>query len=215
MTPLQKLTSVPYAMKVPNQPGIAQGRNPGFLFLTESAAMTTIVTVTITIPTSGYVYLHGRAYFEFSDFPNHGYGFLQINDAPGASRTPGVFSLVGLPSFDTGLDQYFDCNAQRTYFKSAGTHTFYLAGNENSQGLVEAGYAILTAMFFPTSYGTVTTIASWPGDNPEATAITAQDKISKGSFQTIWKMDLRYYELKAKEARIRALKADRELELAP
>ena len=56
------------------------------------------------------------------------------------------------------------------------------------------------------------TVASNPGEDPEATAVSFTDET--GEVQTGYVTDLRYYELKAKEARLKALEAELELEKA-
>ena len=51
----------------------------------------------------------------------------------------------------------------------------------------------MTAMYFPTSYGSVYTVSSYPGDDPEATAVSYTDET--GQPQTDYVTDLRYYEI--------------------
>ncbi len=67
----------------------------------------------------------------------------------------------------------------------------------------------MSATYYSTSYGAVSTIASSPGDHPDAKAISISNP--DGTTSKAYEMDLRYYELKAKAANEAALEAQQEL----
>ena len=264
MTPRQRLTSVPYAMKstggagditeviagsgltgggtsgavtlsVPtggitsthilngsiddqdlsNEPGIAANNNDINVTL-NNENMVDIGTVTITIPTSGYIVVEGKCFVNFEDDVSNNSAAFQIDEISGGSWTPPYFSYAGWEngSNPSGGRNLYTIYAQRVYFKTAGTYVFRLEGQKvgPATGTTRASDPMLTAIYYSTSYGPVNTLASSPSDHPEATAVTVED-IDGGS-QTMYKMDLRYYELRAKEARLKALEAERELMIA-
>ena len=77
-----------------------------------------------------------------------------------------------------------------------------------STGWADCWFPTLTALFFPTSYGSVSTVAGQPGDNPTAKAVSVTNP--DGTITTGYKMDLRYYEEKARKAEITKQKAELE-----
>ena len=73
-----------------------------------------------------------------------------------------TFGLLG--HVNTTLANSFPIYAARVYFKSAGSHTFLLeAAQQTGNGVgsvTRVGYPILTATYFPTSYGAVSTVVA-------------------------------------------------------
>lgn len=202
------------ASEILDEPGIAQGRLAGSIILGGGAALTTITSVTLTTPVDGYIHLHGRCYVGFVGGTS-GQAFLQVSDVANATLDVGIYSLVTSTVSAVNWDEL--CN-HRTYFKAAGTHTFYLEGMENYAGTVEAGYATLTAMFFPKSYGTVSTVVAQGerGDFATASSIRAEGPGAGlpdqgGSAAPVYEVDLRELELKVARAEAEAERARREL----
>lgn len=190
-----------------DEPGIAKGVNSGQVTLTTT--MQDIATVTITIPGPGYIFVTGRCWVAMGRDATLGSNQLsfQIDETAGGPnlQSQSVFPSSSIPSSTIQQAVYVD----RAYFKSvSGTFTFRIEGFKFSSGggLMRAGNGSATAMFFPTSYGSVATVAGQPGDHPDAkqVSITGQD----GSTITGYEMDLRYYEEKARAARIAKQKAE-------
>jgi len=192
------------------EPGIAaNSMATGISMVT--TGMTDVVTVTMTTPAPGYICLEGRCNAVFSGTTGSNSVVYQIDETAGGSyKAP--YTYVGADNYFGSGGAYFSLFTQRTYFKAAGTYTFRLEGQKLGLGNAKAEVAMLTARYYPTSYGDVTALAPSPGDHPEATAVTVENP--DGSSSTVYKMDLRYYELEAQKARIRMLEAEKELEAA-
>jgi hypothetical protein len=89
---------------------------------------------------------------------------------------------------------------RRTYFKAAGTYTFRLEANlVGGANTFAYDRVVITAMYFPTSYGTVTAMAS---------ASDSQDFVQPASDGLV---DLRELELRVARAREDVDRAQREL----
>ena len=126
----------------------------------------------------------------------------------------------------TGFN-WFPIFTQRVFNMSAGIHTFRLEGMK--YGGSDAGATVyiydpvLTAIFYPTSYGTVNTYVS-SGEAGEFDNVTVERVPNRGEVgdgQAVYKVDLRELEIKARDARLRAqeayieqLEAERELNRA-
>jgi hypothetical protein len=102
----------------------------------------------------------------------------------------------------------------RLYYESSvGTYTFRLEAKKHiNSGSVLAHNSMLTALYFPTSYGGVKSVVADPGDNPEAIPFTNKDE--NGNDIHGYEVDLRYYEMQAQAARLKAIEAELELERA-
>ncbi len=191
-----------------DEPGIACVQTTSIIYLAQDA-MTDIVVLDITIPEPGYIYLHGRCNASINDDGGREGVYLQIDTASGGVWNPSHtyfhadVSTIFADYIPMSTDQIY-------YFESAGSYQFRLEGKKSStESTISAREGALTAMYFPTSYGTVEILAKAPGDSPEATAVSIEN--DDGTMETAYKVDLRYYELRAKEARLRAQKAELEL----
>lgn len=200
-----------------NEPGIASNTTTTS-YSASHLAMGDVVTVDLEIPSAGYILVTADAAVKVYDGSTL---MLQIDETAGGTGVGQQvvrFEVQGSSGFGyrfTGLSR------QRVYYKSvAGSYTFRLEAQTtvSSTGAV-VDNAKISAIFIPTSYGAVTTVASSPGDHPEAEAIQVpSDPNDPSKTETVYKMDLRYYELKAKEAQLKAraaelaaLKAERDL----
>ena len=146
-----------FNVDIVDEPGLVQSRNVDTVLLS-NLAMTDLVTLTITTPYTGFIFLTGRANLRFYGATNSSIGLVQIDESSGGAESAGHFSSVGLSTYPTTGDYKFNCTSQRVYFKSAGTHTFRLESKKLisvAQSQIEASSAILTAIFFTTSYGNV------------------------------------------------------------
>lgn len=151
-----------------DEPGISQGRNVNAVLLVNTV-MTDLVTVTLTIPSAGFIHLSGRVNLRFYGATNSSLALIQIDTASGGTQLTGQYSTVGFSAYPSTGDYNFNCTSQRTYFKTVGTYTFYLEGIKiisSPQSQVEASSAILTAVYYPTSYGGVQTVEEGSLETP-------------------------------------------------
>jgi len=195
-----------------NEPGIAQGRDAGDDTL-NTAAMVDVVTVSITTPDSGYIVLRGRSLVAFRNTVLANYAYLQIDETAGGDLIGGHFSLVGLNAYPTANNHYFDCSVQRTYKKPAGTYTFRLEGKKydgGGNGVARCVHSVLTAIYYPTSYGGITTVQAMAGDAPSAESTPLADPAVMSQPQG-GDLDLGHLELRLARAEAEAGRAQREL----
>ncbi len=184
-----------------NEPGIAQ--ETGGTIAVPALPMIDLTTVTITIPSPGYVVLEGRATGYIQGTTGRNICYIQIDDAPGGSPLVPYYTYFGCDNPANTSSILFPVAVSRVFFKSQGTHTFRLKAGQhagNAAGaLVTAQFPSLRATFYPTSYGTVTTLASSGESNQfgNATAVDFVDMTGNGVSQTMYKVDLRELELRA------------------
>ncbi|MCP4686306.1 MAG: hypothetical protein GY867_12785 [bacterium] len=195
-----------------DEPGIAHAVRSGAK-IADDGAMHTLVGVYLTTPGPGYVYARGDCYAAFYDPTGPVEAYFQIDTAEGGGP-------IGLRHVRVHHDDDDAIGAVRLpvsvgrvfYIDSARSVPFHLEAlvnlTENCSDHTMFNVQV-TAMFFPTSYGPVIGAASQAGDNPEAVPITFVD--DDGNSHQMYEVDLRYYELRAKEARARALEAELEL----
>lgn len=185
------------AQEMWNEPGIASATGAGFITLT-STTMQTLASVTITIPAAGYISLQGKGYGLMHGTTIRNQTIIQIDQtAGGAVLTPHAITLGLVGYVNTTLANAFPIYVSRIYFKSAGTHTFLLEGAlqlGNGVGSVaRVAYPILTATYFSTSYGSVSTII--PGS--EIGDFESARRMSDEFGPDQYKVDLRELEQKA------------------
>ncbi|MFH2036654.1 MAG: hypothetical protein ABIJ45_09650 [Candidatus Zixiibacteriota bacterium] len=175
---------------------------------------TDLETVSITIPAPGYIYLWGTCYVRIAyDTANFNGAYLQIDETAGGTS----ISATGTRFYRRNI--YGDTTrtsiaVDRVYYKpAAGTYEFRLEGRQyiSSAAIIDAYNSKLTAIYIASSYATVKNAISDPGDNPEAIPIELLDENENPTGDVEYEVDLRYYELKAKKAKIEALEAELEL----
>lgn len=192
-----------------DEAGLSQGTAEGNVAITETAIMQDVVTTTITIPASGYIHLTASAQFRITSASGADYIGFQIDEGAGGSQDFDYYYYTGWTSATEEGTHYLPGHAQRTYFKSAGTYTFRLEARD-AQG-TSSKYAwnpIITAIYVPTSYGSVQTRVG----ADEATSFTDVATGSTGdngpgtSSTTSRRVDLRELELRVarEEAQLQA-----------
>jgi hypothetical protein len=146
-----------------NEPGIAVNTLGTFTDLASTTA-TDIATVTITIPDSGYVVVDGKYYAITGSTLGAAVGYVQIDEAPGGSSLLTYATLFGADDFPSTGIRYYPGNVTRVFHKlSPGSYTFRMEGGYISTipgALIRAMFPTLRAVYYPTSYGTVTTMMS-------------------------------------------------------
>lgn len=195
-----------------NEPGVTS-RNTG-ASVTLSSTVSDITTTTISIPLPGYIFLMAKANVTLSGTKLANTVVLRIDETAGGAGLTSQSVRVGDDNYSTNGAHTWPFGIQRVYFKSVGTFTFRLKGyKETANGTATVDSPTLTALYIPTSYGTVQTVSQNSGDNPDAQQIELTDE-SGANLEKAWLGDLRYYELKAKAAQEEALRAESELRKA-
>jgi len=157
-------TSSVSAVEMYDEPGIAHSFDFGNVSLTTTT--TAYDTVSITAPGSGYVLVTAHGYFQI----------VHTNGTRDLGRAY-LSDIAGDPDFDNFTIFAYDTNLPtgagniyqpiaitKVTSVSAGNHTYYLNADKTTGASVELARTHLTAMFFPTNYGTVeNTIASKTG----------------------------------------------------
>ena len=163
-----------FSIDIVDEPGLAQGRTTTIIPLSKST-MTDLTTVSMVTPASGFVFVQGRATISLDSTTGSNFAFMQIIVNTTGDTVSGLYTKVGATNYPSSGQFSFNCTAQRTFFLLAGPQTFRLEAKYTaSSGSAEASAAfpILTAIFFPTSYGTVTPVADDPSDKPQSGSST-------------------------------------------
>ena len=208
-------------IEIEDEPGIASASAAGTAILTSTTTMQNIETIDITIPHSGYIVIQAKAWGYTNNTTGISRGRVQIDETSGGTFTYPYCTGFGLFGNVTTDGSYFPIFVQRVYYKStAGTYTFILEGMQSNGNDVNADIQVwdpyMVAMYFPTSYGSVESVVSSSelvemGDiTYEKTTIEREDYDGGDSYE----VDLRQLELRAREARIKALEAELELKQA-
>lgn len=201
-----------------DEPGIASAVKSGSTVLSSTVTYTDIETVEITIPTDGYIVLMGQTMLQLSGTTGQNGGYFQIDeDAGGGHSIPhDVTSFMdSFPSTGVYVNPIF---VQRVYYKTQGTYTFRLEGLKIGEtGTAIVYFGILTATFYPKSYGSVETVVTGSEttqfDNAVPLTTEGTERGIRHSEQ-LYEVDLREMELKAARLREELRQAERELEEA-
>jgi len=147
-----------------DEPGLAQNRNADTFDL-DNLMMIDLAIVTLTTPASGFIFLTGRVNFRMYGATSNNLAYLQIDQAINGTEIPGSYSVCGFAGYPATGDYFFTGTCQRTFFMSAGTHTFRLEARQiasSLQSFIAASSPILTAMYFQRSYGGVVISSEQP-----------------------------------------------------
>lgn len=205
-----------------NEPGITNEEAFGFATLS-SSSMTDLLVTTITIPEAGYIVLDGRGYGYSSGTTGVNLYEMQIDELAGGGLEFGYFTAWGTEFAASATTSYYlPVTTRRVYFKGAGTWTFRLEAaadpGNTVGGIGGIGWYDLTALYIPTSYGSVATVNAITPDGAvsDVTAPTLSSASVKGSIGLIQtqKSDLRDLELQAARAKQEALKLELEVQKA-
>ncbi|UCD94861.1 MAG: hypothetical protein JSU69_02080, partial [Candidatus Zixiibacteriota bacterium] len=143
-----------YDTDLGDEPGI--GSNYGSSsYVSLTSTDVNLTSVTITAPTTGYVIVLGSAYY----VPSHVSGTKDLGrfsiSRASATLDFGYLANVSTPAnATTDSDMPLPVALHRTDTVIAGTVTYYFVADAYS-GSPRVSKARLTAMFFPTAYGTV------------------------------------------------------------
>jgi len=202
-----------------DEPGIAQGKRVGAIFITNPNVFIDVATVTITIPATGYIVVEASGLVTVRGSEVVNYVRYQIVENQFELLDNSHYQLAGMWIPVGGGPIYFPASVRRTYFKLAGTYTFRIASNKSGGGTANWFNTTITATYYPTSYGAVSTVvsASEAGEFENATPIP----VGKNPFgedisqsEQSFLVDLRELELRAVRAEAKAAKAALDLERA-
>jgi hypothetical protein len=153
MTPRIHLGLAPFAMHAADAPGLATGHVAGLppFFIGGSISIPAtagdLISTTITVPTAGYVIVWAGGQVNTAAA---GYVSMWLSASAGSGRLASDYGFVGVPT----AQGYFQFERHKVFQVSAGTSTFYLAGQ------IESGAAgsyiwqpTITALFVPSALG--------------------------------------------------------------
>ena len=183
-----------------------------------NATMTDIVSVTITTPAPGYVVVKADGQHNtVGNGTNSNYAALQITESSVGAIDGAHYFYSGYSGVAPNGNNWSPASIHRTYFKAAGTYTFYFQGYKLQSALL-SNYVYnptITALYYPTSYGAVTEIAN-ASESAQYSHVTRVSVVSSPGNPTagaasLIQVDLRELELKAAKAKADAELAQRRL----
>lgn len=202
-----------------DEPGIASNRENGITVLNSSTTMQDLTTVDISVPAAGYVFLYGHCWVEVYGTTSSQGGYIQIDENAGGDIEAPYHTFSGNSAYSSTLSHWWSTSNQRVYQVYPGDYTFRLEGKRwSNNGTAEIWHPVLTALFFPTSYGPVSTFVSSSETSEFESAIPSaspvDDSPHAGATSAQYKVDLRELELRAQRLQHEAEKARLELEAA-
>lgn len=199
------------AGEIIDEPGIVSEISGGDVDLIGVAQ--DIDSITINVPAPGYVEVSTKFHARISGSTAGNTMVFQLSDSTDSGFSAGVSTRVGLDGYPSTGNNYFAVSLHRVFFAAtSGSHTFRLVGSPGAAThQIKIFNITTTAKYFPTSYGPVKSLAASPEGFKDATPIRSPDS---NSGRDMYEVDLRELEIRVKEAKIRALKAERELERA-
>jgi hypothetical protein len=195
------------AAKIADEPGVVANQFNGGIVL-NTTSMIDITTVSITIPSAGYIVLYGKCFFQFTGVTTQNTALVQIDETAGGTWTTPYYQYLGNDAYPNSTGYYrFAANLTRIYYKVAGTYTFRLEGEAYNAAPAEARvwYPMLHAIYIPTSYGTVNTILSSNDLGGFSNAVpvdpaTISNPPSSSTTEPLYNVDLRELENKVKNS---------------
>ena len=197
-----------------NEPGISQGKVNGAVLVSDNGAMHDIVSTTITIPAAGYIVVDASSGARFSGSAGPGNSNIigyQIDETAGGGTDPDQQREVGLSEPPSTALFSQTATARRTYFKSSGTYEFRLEAVKGGVGISSLVNPVITATYYPTSYGSVVSSAT---TGPQSGSDRGFASMGAGPGNAGSVVDLRDLELQALRTRAAADRAQEELDRA-
>ncbi len=188
------------SMEILDEPGYVTYINVSPITLV-TLQMTDLVTLEIETPADGYIVLEGKCYVQLSGTTGPNIALVQIDQEEGGGSQFPYYTLAGLGGYVTTNDSYFPVYVTRVYWKPQGIHEFRMEGRANDAPPAEARTwdHILTATYYPTSYGMVSKVSPMSDGHPEAEPLDITDPQNPDGPTRYYQMDLRYFERRAKE----------------
>ena len=172
-----------------DEPGIAGYGNSDQVELS-TGAMVDLVDIEITTPTAGYIFLYGKCYVMLSGTTGANSVRIQIDENEGGVPQYPFYSQAGLSGYVNTGTNYFPTNVIRIYYKQAGTYEFRLEGRamNSPPAIAKSWDHMLTAVFYPSSYGWVSGYKTNANGFPSAIPVRSD---STGRSDEYYKVDLR------------------------
>lgn len=163
--------------------------------------MTDLLNLEIETPADGYIVLEGKCYVELSGTTGPNVALVQIDETEGGGSQFPYYTLAGLGGYVNTNESYFPIYVTRVYWKQQGIHGFRMEGRANNAApaLARSWDHILTATYYPTSYGVVSKVSTSPDGHPNAMPLDIIDPQNPNGPSRYYQMDLRYFERQAKE----------------
>ena len=163
--------------------------------------MTDLLNLQIETPADGYIVLQGKCYVELSGTTGPNVALVQIDQTEGGGSQFPYYTLAGLGGYVNSNESYFPIYVTRVYWKQAGIHYFRMEGRANHAPPAQARSwdHVLTATYYPTSYGVVSKVSTSPDGHPNAVPLDITDPQDPDGSSRFYQMDLRYFEQQAKE----------------
>lgn len=183
--------------------GFASTASNDVTMIEDTLNMIDIVTVSITTPAAGYIYVSANCNVHMTTTTSGNGAYFQIDDEEGGSKISGYYTYIYQNAFPNVLSYYYNAHSDRVFYASeAGTFTFRLEAMKSpvATGTISAMRPIIIARYISTSYGTIQTVASDHSGFDTAIPVTSQDEF--GRTTTSYEVDLRELELKAKQAQL-------------
>ena len=202
-----------------DEPGVAQ-QNTSSIINIPSTTMTDIDTISVTIPSSGYIVLEASGFTYLLGTTEQNQLYAQIDETAGGNLVSPNWTKVGLGSYASTASNFFQVFCTRTYYKTAGTYAFRFeasqVGGNGSGSSTNIYMTQLRAAYYPTSYGQVNaSVSQSEASQFESinlkTGLLDQSDENTSQSETFYNVDLRDLEIKAMKARVEADKAEREL----
>ena len=151
------------AQEILDEPGLARSALGGtgggvsyFTFDGTDTAYQTVLAVTITIPKAGYVLVRGSGTASIHNCNTYMFVQSQIDTTEGGYNNGGT-QFTGVLNAGTSEVLYLPVHAEDVFYRQAGAHTFYYEATTPgfTTGSAYIDHPNLTAIYLPTSYGTV------------------------------------------------------------
>ncbi|MDH3936018.1 MAG: hypothetical protein OEV68_01670 [candidate division Zixibacteria bacterium] len=170
--------------------------------------MTDLINLEIETPADGYIVLEGKCYVELSGTTGPNVALVQIDASEGGGSQFPYYTLAGLGGYVNTNESYFPVYVTRVYWRQAGVHYFRMEGRANNAApaLARSWDHILTAVFYPTSYGVVSKVSTTPDGHPNATPHDIKDPQDPDGRSRFYQMDMRYFERRSKDTTDRSNK---------
>ena len=154
-------------------------------------------------PTRGFqpTKLEGKCYVQLSGTTGPNIALVQIDEEEGGGSQFPYYTLAGLGGYVNSNESYFPVYVTRVYWKQQGIHYFRMEGRANHAPPAQARSwdHVLTATYYPTSYGVVSKVSTSPDGHPNAVPLDITDPQDPTGRSRFYQMDLRYFEQQAKE----------------
>ncbi|MEZ5357332.1 MAG: hypothetical protein R3F48_00785 [Candidatus Zixiibacteriota bacterium] len=196
--------------EIADEPGIAAVVHNDYVSITSPSDLDEIERFLLYIPVPGYLKITARYFLRLGGTTGINGAFIQVDTLSGGSLTFPHYNFHYHSAFPSTGDHYEPAAFSTLFYfneSGSGVRYFYLNGRlaSGATGTAEIGRIQIIAEFYPTSYGGVKSLTNDPTGFDNTTTVTITD--DDGNTSTMYEVDLRELEIKAKDKRIAAQKA--------